>query len=123
MPSDTAERRGTKRPIELSGHESGSTASNSTTKKSKARNVKPKEDQQSMEAQNYCRRSILSWFAKHSMVHLEKQYLSDGLKGLELVRGKLKLLLLDGMAGDEFLEDRKKSDGLKNKSRKPSSIQ
>ena len=42
------------------------------------------------------------------MVHLEKQYLSDGLNGLELVRGKLKLLLLDGMAGDEFLEDRRK---------------
>ena len=42
------------------------------------------------------------------MVHLEKQYLSDGLKGLELVRGELKLLLLDGMAGDEFQEDRRK---------------
>ena len=42
------------------------------------------------------------------MVHLEKQYLNGGLKGLELVRGKLKLLLLDGMVGDEFLEDRRK---------------
>ena len=42
------------------------------------------------------------------MVHLEKQYLSDGQKGLEVVRGKLKRLLLDGMAGDKFLEDRRK---------------
>ena len=42
------------------------------------------------------------------MEHLEKQYLTDGQKGLELVRGELKLLLLDGMAGDEFLEDRRK---------------
>ena len=46
--------------------------------------------------------------SKHNMVHLEKQYLSDGLKGLDLVKGKLKLLLLDGMAGIEFLEDRRK---------------
>ena len=42
------------------------------------------------------------------MVHLEKQYFNDGQKGLELVRGELKLLLLDGMSGDEFLEDRRK---------------
>ena len=66
-------------------------------KKSKAKNMKLKEDQQSVEARNHCRRLILSWFDKHSMVHLEKQYFSDGLKSLELVRGKLKLLLLDGM--------------------------
>ena len=70
--------------------------------------MKPKEDQESVEARNHCRRLILSWFDKHNMVHLEKQYLNDGLKGLELVKGKLKLLLLDGMAGDEFLEDRRK---------------
>ena len=70
--------------------------------------MKPKEDQQSVEAQNHCRRLILSWFDKHNMVHLEKQYLSDGQKGLELVRGKLKLFLLDGMSGDKFLKDRRK---------------
>ena len=102
------ERRGMKRPIESFGHESGSTTSGSTAKKSKARNVKPKEDQQSVEARNHCRQLIVSWFDKNSMVHLEKQYLSDGQKGLELVKGELKLLLLDGMSGDEFLEDRRK---------------
>ena len=93
---------------------------------SKARNVKPKEDQQIVEAQNHCRRLILSWFNKHSMVHLEKRCLSDGLKGLELERGELKLLLLDGMVGDEFLEDRRKfyySRWIENKFKKPSSIQ
>ena len=50
QPLDTTERRGTKPPIELSGHESGSTSLGSIAKKSKARNVKPKEDQQSVEA-------------------------------------------------------------------------
>ena len=70
--------------------------------------MKPKEDQQSVEARNHYRRLILSWFDKHNMVHLGKQYLNDGHKGLELARGKLKLLLLDGMSGDEFLEHRRK---------------
>ena len=55
QPSNTAERRGTKHPIESSGHESGSTILGSTAKKSKARNVKPKQDQQSVEARNHCR--------------------------------------------------------------------
>ena len=87
QPSNTAELRGTKRPIESFGHESGSTTSGSTAKKSKVRNVKPKEDQQSMEARNHCRQLILNWFAKHNMVHLERQYLTDGLKGLDLVKG------------------------------------
>ena len=43
------------------------------------------------------------------MVYLEKQYLNDGIKDLDLVKTKLKLLLLEGMAGDEFQEDRNKS--------------
>ena len=43
------------------------------------------------------------------MVYLEKQYLNDGIKGLNLVKTKLKFLLLEGMAGDEFQEDRDKS--------------
>ena len=43
------------------------------------------------------------------MVYLEKQYLSDGIKGLDLVKAKLKLLLLEGTAGDEFQENRVRS--------------
>ena len=40
------------------------------------------------------------------MVYLEKQYLSNGERGLDLVKNELKLLLLQGMAGDEWEEDR-----------------
>ena len=58
----------------------------------------------------HCRRLVLDWFEKHSMVYLEKQYLSDGVRGLDLVKNELKLLLLEGMAGDEFQEDRGKSE-------------
>ena len=53
-----------------------------------------------------CKRLVLEWFEKHSMVYLEKQYLSNGERGLDLVKNELKLLLLQGMAGDEWEEDR-----------------
>ena len=43
------------------------------------------------------------------MVYLEKQYLNDGIKGLDLVKTELKLLLLESTAGDEFQKDRDRS--------------
>ena len=44
------------------------------------------------------------------MVFLENQYLNDGIKRLDLVKTELKLLLLEGTAGDEFQEDRDRSE-------------
>jgi hypothetical protein len=44
------------------------------------------------------------------MVFLEKQYLNNGIKGLELVKNDLMLLLMEGTAGAEFEEARGMSD-------------
>jgi hypothetical protein len=44
------------------------------------------------------------------MVYLEKKYLNDGTKGLELVRNDLMLFLMEATAGAEFEETRGMSD-------------
>lgn len=58
----------------------------------------------------HCRKLLLDWFAKHDMPYLERTFLNDGPKGLEHASNVLKLLLLEGMAGDEFQADRGKSN-------------
>ena len=117
----------------MEGIEEGLTASGWTVKK---RRNRAKHGKQNDEARNHCRNLILDWFRKHNMVYLEKQYLNDDIKGLDLAKTKLKLLLLEGTAGDEFQENRDKSkwskwieeqvvgtNGLKNKWWKQSTIQ
>lgn len=52
----------------------------------------------------------MEWFSKHSMVYLEKKYLNDGMKGIELVKNDLMRVLTEGMAGDEFEEVRAMSE-------------
>jgi len=69
-----------------------------------------KEDQRSKEAQIHCKRLILDWFDKHNMVYLGSKYLNNGQRGLELVKNKLKLLVFEGMAKDEFQEVRGKKE-------------
>jgi hypothetical protein len=49
---------------------------------------------------------MLEWFRNNSMVYLEKKYLNDGTKGLELVRNELMLILMETTAGAEFEEAR-----------------
>ena len=44
------------------------------------------------------------------MVSLERQYLNNGIKGLELVKNDLMLFLTESTAGVEFEEDRGMSD-------------
>jgi hypothetical protein len=52
----------------------------------------------------------LEWFKNNSMVFLEKKYLNDGTKGLELVKSDLMLLFMEATAGAEFEEARGMSD-------------
>lgn len=105
VPAGSDACRGTKRPGESQGTESGSTASGS---KPKHRKKVPKEDQRSPEARQQCRRLFLDWFEKHDMPYLERTFLNDGPKGLTHATNVLRDLLLDGLAGDEFEEDRRK---------------
>ena len=81
--------------------EEGSTASGSQSKRRKNRS---KRDKRSNEARNHCRTLVLEWFRNHSMVFLEKQYLNNGTKGLELVKNELMLLLTESTVGSEFEE-------------------
>jgi hypothetical protein len=87
--------------------EEGSTTSGLQSKKRKNRG---KRDKQIDEAQNHCRTLLLEWFRNNNMVFLEKKYLNDGTKGLELVRNDLMLLLTEATAGAEFEEARGMSD-------------
>jgi hypothetical protein len=70
--------------------EEGSTASGS---QSKRRENIGKRDPRIDEARNHCRTLVLEWFRNHNMVFLEKQYLNNGLKGLELVKNNLLVIL------------------------------
>jgi len=87
--------------------EEGSTASGSQSKRRKNRG---KRDPRIDEARNHCRILVLEWFRNHSMVFLEKQYLNNGLKGLELVKNDLLVILREGTAGAEFEEARGTDD-------------
>ena len=123
QPSDTNECRGLKCTKNLEGIEEGSTTSGLTAKK---RRNKAKRDKRNDEAQNHCRNLILDWFRKQNMVYLEKQYLNDGIKGLDLVKTKLKLLLLEGRLEMSFKKIGTRANGaneLKNKWWKQSTIQ
>jgi len=87
--------------------EEGSTASGSQSKRRKNRG---KRDPRIDEARNHCRILVLEWFRNHSMVFLEKQYLNNGLKGLELVKNDLLVILREGTDGAEFEEARGTDD-------------
>ena len=56
----------------------------------------------------HCRRLVLAWFENHSMIHLEKQFLNDGERGLDEARRELQNLIFLGMVRDEWDEDRRK---------------
>ena len=56
----------------------------------------------------HCRRLVLAWFEKHSMIHLEKRFLNNGERGLDEARRELQNLFFLGMFGDEWDEDRRK---------------
>ena len=56
----------------------------------------------------HCRRLVLAWFENHSMIHLEKRFLSDSERSLDLAKRKLQNLIFLGMTGDEWDEDRQK---------------
>jgi hypothetical protein len=109
-PPSTEERRGSKRAGGSQGTESGSTASGSEVRKHKHRKKVAACDQHSTEARLCCRKIILEWFASHDMPYLESTFLNDGPAGLEKASNALRLLLQEGMAGDEFQEDRGKSN-------------
>ena len=101
------ERRGLKRAADSGGMEEGSTASGSQSKKRKHRG---KKDHRLDDARHHCRKLLMEWFSKHTMVYLEKKYLNDGMKGIELVKNDLMRVLTEGMAGDEFEEIRAMSE-------------
>jgi hypothetical protein len=105
--SDIDERRGLKRTVDSEGMEEGSTASGSQSNKWKNRG---KRDKRSDEIQNHCRTLLLEWFRNNNMIFLGKQYLNNGIKGLDLVNNDLMLLLTEGTAGAEFEEARGMSD-------------
>ena len=47
-------------------------------------------------------------FEKHSMIHLEKRFLNDGQRGLDVAKSKLQNVIFFGLIGDEWDEDRRK---------------
>jgi hypothetical protein len=87
--------------------EEGITASGSQSKRKKNRG---KRDLRIDEARNHCRTLVLEWFRNHNMVFLGKQYLNNGLKGLELVKNDLMVILREGTAGVEFEKARDTDD-------------
>ena len=54
----------------------------------------------------HCRRLVLVWFEKHSMIHLEKKFLNDGKRGLAVAKSELQNILFLGLIGEEWDEDR-----------------
>ena len=48
------------------------------------------------------------WFENHRWEYLESKYLSNGERGIDVVKEDLKLFLLEAMGGDEFVEDQRK---------------
>jgi hypothetical protein len=105
--SEHGDRRGLKRPAISEGTEDGSAASGSQSRKRKNRG---KRDPRIDEARTHCRIVLLEWFRNNSMVYLEKKYLNDGTKGLELARNELMLILTEATAGQAFEEARGMSD-------------
>ena len=85
------------------GTEPGTSTSGS---KKKQRPLRP--DQRSVEVKAKSRALLLSWFEKHDMVYLERQYLNRGEAGLQQARHDMRMLLIEGLGGAEFDEDRAK---------------
>ena len=48
------------------------------------------------------------WFENHRSKYLESKYLNNGERSIDVAKEDLKLLLLEAMGGDEFIEDRRK---------------
>ena len=83
--------------------EEGSTTSGPQSKRRKNRG---KRDTQSDEIGIRCRTLLLEWFRKHIMVFVEKQYLNNGIHGLELVKNDLMRVLTESTTRAEFEEAR-----------------
>ena len=45
------------------------------------------------------------WFENHRWEYLENKYLNNGKRGIDVVKDKLELVLLESMNGDKFAED------------------
>ncbi|KAL8931222.1 MAG: hypothetical protein Q9211_007132, partial [Gyalolechia sp. 1 TL-2023] len=97
------DRRGTIRSAESQGEEHGSVGSGS-----RKRNRTLRPDQRSMEVKAASRALILPWFEKHDMVYLKRQYLNQGEHGLQRAKADMRIILLEGLSGDEFQDDRNK---------------
>ena len=106
---DASDQRGTKHIQESQGKPSESTTSGFVSKK-RRQVANPKDKQRTNEARDHCRRTVLYWFESHPWEYLESKYLNNGERGIDQVKEDLKLLLLAAMDGDEFLEDRQKSN-------------
>ena len=70
--------------------------------------AKPKNEQRTNEARDHCRQTVLMWFESHRWEYLESKSLNNGERGIDVAKEDLKLLLLDAMGGDKFVEDRRK---------------
>ena len=55
----------------------------------------------------HCRRLILAWFEKHNMIHLEKRFLNNDERGLDVAKRELQNLIFLEMIGDEWNEDKR----------------
>ena len=106
-PSDNIERQGTRRPAELQTDSRG-TSQSLGAKRHKAMHKPSKDVQISSEAHMHCRRLVLAWFEKHSMIHLEKRFLNNGKRSLDVDKRELQNLFFLGMTRDEWNEDRQK---------------
>ena len=104
---DGSDQQGTKRMQESRGKRSESTASGFVSKK-RRRIAKLKDEQRTNEARDHCRRTVLIWFESHRWEYLESKYLNNSERGIDVTKEDLKLLLLEAMDGDEFVEDRHK---------------
>ena len=54
----------------------------------------------------HCKWLVLAWIEKHSMFHLEKKFLKDGERILDVAKIKLQNILFLGLFGEEWDEDR-----------------
>ena len=107
LVGDGSDQRGTKGMQESQGKPSESTTFGSVSKKPR-RIAKPKDEQRTNEARNHCRETMRIWFESHRWEYLESKYLNNDERGIDYVKEDLKLLLLEAMGGDEFVEDRRK---------------
>ena len=103
---DGSDRRGTKCTQESRSEALESTTSGSISKKRRTWIAKSKDEQRTSEAHDHCKRTVLMWFENHRWEYFESKYLNNGERGIDVAKEDLKLLLLEAMGGDEFVEDR-----------------